>query len=98
MGGWKQKSGWIQIPPASCVPFTFPFVSQLSVCLIVSRVRAYLTTDQQKWECIENTNSPRPIRRYRIESKSKVKKKLFRTLKTVSNLTQKNTYLLTDLI
>ena len=47
MGGWKQKSGWIQILPASCVPFTFPFLSQLSVCLIVSRVRAYLTTDQQ---------------------------------------------------
>ncbi len=49
MGGWKQKSGWIQIQitPASCVPFTFPFLSQLSVCLIVSRVRAYLTTDQQ---------------------------------------------------
>ena len=47
MGGWKQKSGWIQIPPASCVPFTFPFLSQPSVCLIVSRVRAYLTTDQQ---------------------------------------------------
>ena len=46
-GGWKQKSGWIQIPPASCVPFTFPFLSQPSVCLIVSRVRAYLTTDQQ---------------------------------------------------
>jgi hypothetical protein len=43
MGGWKQKSGWIQIPTASCVPFTFPFLSQLSVCLIVSRVRAYLT-------------------------------------------------------
>ncbi len=47
MGGWKQKRGWIQILPASCVPFTFPFLSQLSVCLIVSRVRAYLTTDQQ---------------------------------------------------
>ena len=47
MEGWKQKSGWIQITPASCVPFTFPFLSQLSVCLIVSRVRAYLTTDQQ---------------------------------------------------
>ncbi len=48
MGGWKKKSGWIQIPPASCVPFIFPFLflSQLSVCLIVSRVRAYLTTDQ----------------------------------------------------
>ena len=46
-GGWKQKSGWIQIPPASCVPFTFPFLSHLSVCLIASRVRAYLTTDQQ---------------------------------------------------
>ena len=47
MGGWKQKSGWIQIPPVSGVPFTFPFLSQPSVCLIVSRVRAYLTTDQQ---------------------------------------------------
>ncbi len=46
MGGWKQKSGWIQILPDSRVPFTFPFLSQLSVCLIVSRVRAYLTTDQ----------------------------------------------------
>ena len=46
-GGWKQKSGWIQILPASCVPFTFPFLSQPSVCLIVSRVRAYFTTDQQ---------------------------------------------------
>ena len=47
MGGWKQKSGWIQILPDSGVPFTFPFLSHLSVCLIVSRVRAYLTTDQQ---------------------------------------------------
>ncbi len=47
MGGWKQKSGRIQILPDSCDPFTFPFLSQLSVCLIVSRVRAYLTTDQQ---------------------------------------------------
>ncbi len=46
MGGWKQKSGWIQILPVSRVPFTFPFLSHLSVCLIVSRVRAYLTTDQ----------------------------------------------------
>ena len=46
-GGWKQKSGWIQIFPASGVPFTFPFLSQPSVCLLVSRVRAYLTTDQQ---------------------------------------------------
>ena len=46
-GGWKQKSGWIQILPASCVPFTLPFLSQPSVCLVVSRVRAYFTTDQQ---------------------------------------------------
>ena len=46
-GGWKQKSGWIQIFPASGVPSTFPFLSQPSVCLLVSRVRAYLTTDQQ---------------------------------------------------
>jgi hypothetical protein len=45
---------------------------------------------KKKWECIKNTNSPRLIRRYRIESKSKFKKKLFRTLKTLSNLTQKN--------
>ena len=52
MGGWKQKSGWIQIPPASCVPFTFPFLSQLSVGLIVSRVRAYLTTDQHFSLCL----------------------------------------------
>ncbi len=43
MGGWKQKSGWIQIPPASGVPITFPFLSQLSVCLIVSRVRAHVS-------------------------------------------------------
>ncbi len=50
MGGWKQKSGWIQILPDSRVPFTFPFLSHLSVCLIVSRVRAHLTTDQQKPE------------------------------------------------
>ena len=46
-GGWKHKSGWIQLVPASGVPFTFPFLSQSSVCLLVSRVRAYLTTDQQ---------------------------------------------------
>ncbi len=52
MGGWKQKSGWIQIPPVSCIPFTFPFLSQLSVCLIVSRVRAYLTTDQHMLQTV----------------------------------------------
>ncbi len=43
-------SGWfLKPPPSSFVPFTFPFllVSQLSVCLCVSRVRAYLTTNQQ---------------------------------------------------
>ena len=48
-GGWKQKSGRIQILPDSRVPFIFPFLSHPSVCLIVSRVRAYLTTDQQTW-------------------------------------------------
>ncbi len=33
-GGWKQKSGWIQIPPASCVPSLFPFyLNYLSVSL-----------------------------------------------------------------
>ena len=50
-GGWKQKSGWIQILPASGVPFTFPFLSHPFVCLLVSRVRAYVTTDQQYDEC-----------------------------------------------
>ncbi len=54
MGGWKQKSGWIKILPDSRVPFTFPFLSQLSVCLIVSRVRAYLTTDQH-YQCMQGT-------------------------------------------
>ena len=40
-------SGWfLKPPPSSFVPFTFPFLSQLSVCLCVSRVRAYLTTNQ----------------------------------------------------
>ncbi len=39
LGGWKQKSGWIQIPPASCVPSLFPFyLNYLSVSL--SRVCA----------------------------------------------------------
>jgi hypothetical protein len=41
-------SGWFLKPsPSSFVPFTFPFLSQQSVCLCVSRVRAYLTTNQQ---------------------------------------------------
>jgi hypothetical protein len=50
-------SGWfLKPPPSSFVPFTFPFLSQLSVCLCVSRVRAYLTTNQQVfglwyWAC-----------------------------------------------
>jgi hypothetical protein len=39
MGGWKQKSDWIQIPPASYVPSLFPFyLNYLSVSL--SRVCA----------------------------------------------------------
>ncbi len=58
-GGWKQKSGWIQILPASCVPFTFPFLPQSSVCLIVSRVRAYLTTDQQGKSCLLHLSAPK---------------------------------------
>ncbi len=61
MGGWKQKSGWIQILPDYRVPFTFPFLSQLSVCRIVSRVRAYLITDQQHGHgipCFPETRSP----------------------------------------
>ncbi len=40
-------SGWfLKPPPSSFVPSTFSFLSQLgvSVCLCVSRVRAYLTT------------------------------------------------------
>ena len=42
-------SGWfLKPPPSSFVPFTFPFLSQLSVCLCVSRVRAYLTTNQHE--------------------------------------------------
>ena len=65
MGGWKQKSKERvdPIPPASCVPFTFPFLSQLSVCLIVSRVRAHLTTDQHieyyttRYTVCSNSNS-----------------------------------------
>jgi hypothetical protein len=41
-------SGWfLKPPPSSFVPFIFPFLSQLSVCLCVSHVRAYLTTNQQ---------------------------------------------------
>ena len=45
-------SGWfLKPPPSSFVPFTFPFLSQLSVCLCVSRVRAYLTTNQQTITC-----------------------------------------------
>jgi hypothetical protein len=46
-------SGWfLKPPPSSFVPFTFPFLSQLSVCLCVSRVRvrAYLTTNQHYGE------------------------------------------------
>ena len=60
-GGWKQKSGWIQIQilPVSCVPFTFPFLSQPFVCLIVSRVRAYLTTDQQLLTSNVDTVTPK---------------------------------------
>ncbi len=49
MGGWKQKEvRGSKIPPLafSFVPSTFLFLSQLSVCLCVSRVRAYLTTNQ----------------------------------------------------
>ena len=65
MGGWKQKSGWIQIPPASCVPFTFPFLSQLSVCLIVSRVRAYLTTDQQYYTFVLYCHEKHRVRHIR---------------------------------
>jgi hypothetical protein len=45
-------SGWfLKPPPSSFVPFTFPFLSQLSVCLClcVSRVRAYLTTNQHTY-------------------------------------------------
>ncbi len=41
MGGWKQKE-----EPSLLVPSTFLFLYQPSVCLCVSRVRAYLTTNQ----------------------------------------------------
>ena len=42
MGGWKQKE-----ESSLLVPSTFLFLYQPSVCLCVSRVRAYLTTNQQ---------------------------------------------------
>jgi len=41
MGGWKQKE-----ESSLLVPSTFLFLYQPSVCLCVSRVRAYLTTNQ----------------------------------------------------
>jgi len=96
-----QKWGvWGAEPPKKIqfLPYTLPkcrniYKEILFLCLIV--VPYYNQTKEEnflkkKWECIKNTNSPRLIRRYRIESKSKLKKKLFRTLKTLSNLTQKN--------
>ena len=43
MGGWKQKE-----ESSLLVPSTFLFLYQPSVCLCVSRVRAYLTTNQHK--------------------------------------------------
>ena len=42
MGGWKQKE-----ESSLLVPSTFLFLYQPSVCLCVSRERAYLTTNQQ---------------------------------------------------
>ncbi len=42
MGGRKQKE-----ESSLLVPSTFLFLYQPSVCLCVSRVRAYLTTNQQ---------------------------------------------------
>jgi hypothetical protein len=45
MGGWKQKE-----ETSLLVPSTFLFLYQPSVCLCVSRVRAYLTTNQQTKE------------------------------------------------
>jgi hypothetical protein len=40
-------SGWLKIKKTLLFcSFTFSFLSQLSVCLCVSRVRAYLTTNQ----------------------------------------------------
>ncbi len=45
MGGWKQKEeGGPKFLPFSFVPFTLLFLSQLSVYLCVSCVRACLTT------------------------------------------------------
>ncbi len=44
-GGWKQKSGWIQILSASCVPFTFPFVGKQG-----ERGEAKLSTRQIRLE------------------------------------------------
>jgi hypothetical protein len=44
MGGWKQKE-----ESSLLVPSTFLFLYQPSVCLCVSRVRAYLTTNQHPY-------------------------------------------------
>ncbi len=63
-------SGWfLKPPPSSFVPFTLTFLSQLSVCLCVcvSRVRAYLTTNQQdihSQQYSESATSLRPTNRY----------------------------------
>jgi hypothetical protein len=49
-------SGWfLKPPPSSFVPSAFPFLSHLSVCLCVSRVRAYLTTNQHRTRTRQNT-------------------------------------------
>ncbi len=55
MGGWKQKEErGSKIPPLLFCSFTFLFLSQPSVCLCVSRVRAYLTTNQQNLKASVN--------------------------------------------
>jgi hypothetical protein len=50
MGGWKQKE-----ESSLLVPSTFLFLYQPSVCLCVSRVRAYLTTNQQVSYCLRRS-------------------------------------------
>ena len=63
MGGWKQKE-----ESSLLVPSTFLFLYQPSVCLCVSRVRAYLTTNQhfghrslRKSSNSQNKKPARPI-------------------------------------
>jgi hypothetical protein len=43
----NKRAGVFKSFPPLAFPSLFPFLSQSSICLIVSRLRAYLNTDQQ---------------------------------------------------